>query len=41
MKKAAPLKHKKFMKLDRDHQLAAKAASLNDVVDHKPGITRK
>ena len=41
MKKAALHTHKKFLKLDGDHKLSAKAASLNYVMDNKPGITRK
>ena len=41
MKKAALHTHKKFLKLDGNHKLSAKAASLNYVLDNKPGIIRK
>ena len=41
MKQKAVLSHKKILKLDKDYEQAAKAASLIYISDSKPGISRQ
>src|SRR5687768_14198429 len=41
MKQQAPFSHTKILKLDKDHKLAAKAASLRYISDGAQGITRQ